>query len=85
MNTIRIGTRDSKLARWQASSVQSKLAIVGIQSKLIFIKSEGDQDQDTPLDKIGAKGVFTKILDSALIDDEIENTQQHTKVNFLQK
>jgi hydroxymethylbilane synthase len=69
---IRIGTRDSKLASWQAEHVAGKLNQLGLQSELIFIKSEGDIDLTTPLAEMGGKGVFTKALDDALINNEID-------------
>jgi hydroxymethylbilane synthase len=69
---LRIGTRDSKLASWQAEHVAEKLKKIGIRSELVFIKSEGDLDLTTPLAEMGGKGVFTKALDDALINDEID-------------
>ena len=48
MNVIRIGTRDSQLAVWQATQVKNQLADNGIESALVFIKSEGDTDTTTP-------------------------------------
>jgi hydroxymethylbilane synthase len=73
MNEIlRIGTRDSKLASWQAEHVAAKLGQLGVRSELIFIKSEGDLDLTTPLAEMGGKGVFTKALDDALINNEID-------------
>ena len=73
MNEIlRIGTRDSKLASWQAEHVAEKLKKIGIRSELVFIKSEGDLDLTTPLAEMGGKGVFTKALDDALIQKKID-------------
>lgn len=69
---IRIGTRSSELATWQAGQVQQQLAALGYDSELIFITSEGDRDLTTPLYEMGGKGVFTKALDDALIGDEID-------------
>lgn len=69
---IRIGTRDSELATWQAKQVQSKLKEFGYEAKLIFVKSEGDLDLTTPLTEMGGKGVFTKALDDALLENRID-------------
>jgi hydroxymethylbilane synthase len=64
---IRIGTRKSKLALWQANKVQEELQLLGQASKLVLIESEGDKVLDTPLPLMGGKGVFTKALDDALV------------------
>ncbi len=71
-STLRIGTRDSKLATWQAEHVSGKLRGLGIDTELVFVKSEGDLDLNTPLTEMGGKGVFTKALDDALLNDEID-------------
>ncbi len=70
--TLRIGTRDSKLAVWQAEWVAAQLAEHGIKSELILIKTEGDLVLDTPLPLMGGKGVFTKALDDALLAQKID-------------
>lgn len=69
---IRIGTRSSELATWQAEQVQQQLGALGYESELIFITSEGDRDLATPLYEMGGKGVFTKALDDALMSNEID-------------
>lgn len=69
---IRIGTRESQLATWQAKQVAAQLQELGHETELIFVKSEGDIDQTTPLTEMGGKGVFTKALDDALLNDEID-------------
>lgn len=69
---IRIGTRESQLAVWQATTVQQLLAGVGYQSELVYIKSDGDTDLKTPLYEIGVQGIFTKALDIALLKGEID-------------
>jgi len=71
-NVIRIGTRDSQLATWQAKQVAAKLEELGYETELIFVKSEGDRDQTTPLTEMGGKGVFTKALDDAQLNGEID-------------
>lgn len=69
---IRIGTRDSELATWQAKNVAGKLEALGIETQLVFVKSEGDIDLTTPLTEMGGKGVFTKALDDALLEKRID-------------
>ncbi len=70
--TIRIGTRDSRLAVWQAEEVQRLLAEQGVAAELVFIKNEGDLDTITPLYAIGVQGVFTRTLDAALLSGKID-------------
>ena len=69
---LRIGTRDSQLAVWQATLVQNLLKEAGVASELVFIKSEGDLDTVTPLYALGVQGVFTKTLDTALLNNRID-------------
>jgi len=69
---IRIGTRKSKLALWQAQKVQEQLNLAGQASELVLIESEGDKVLDTPLPLMGGKGVFTKALDDAILAGEID-------------
>jgi hydroxymethylbilane synthase len=69
---IRIGTRESQLAEWQATLVQQLLQKNGVASELVFIKSEGDIDLQTPLYEIGVTGIFTRSLDVALINNKID-------------
>jgi len=69
---LRIGTRDSKLAVWQAEWVGAQLLKHQVETELIFIKTEGDLVLDTPLPLMGGKGVFTKALDDALFDGKID-------------
>jgi hydroxymethylbilane synthase len=70
--SLRIGTRDSQLATWQAKTVSKKLEEAGQSTEIIFVKSEGDLDLTTPLPEMGGKGVFTKALDDALLSNEID-------------
>lgn len=72
MKTIRIGTRESQLAVWQATWVQALLKDTGVASELVLIKSEGDIDTVTPLYELGVQGVFTKTLDAALLGNRID-------------
>ena len=64
---IRIGTRESQLAVWQAMQVKSLLLQYSLPSELIYIKSEGDIDLNTPLYEMGVQGIFTRSLDTALL------------------
>jgi len=69
---LRIGTRDSQLAVWQATLVQGLLKDAGVPSELVYMKSEGDIDTVTPLYALGVTGVFTKTLDAALLNNRID-------------
>jgi hydroxymethylbilane synthase len=69
---IRIGTRESQLAVWQATLVQQLLLQYNFQSELVYIKSEGDIDLQTPLYEMGVQGIFTKSLDIALLTNKID-------------
>lgn len=70
--TIRIGTRDSQLALWQANKVRKELAVLGYESILVPIKSMGDIILDKPLHELGITGVFTKSLDIAMLNGDID-------------
>ena len=72
MGKIRIGTRESQLAIWQATQVKELLAHYDFESELVFIKSEGDIDLVTPLYEIGVQGIFTRSLDAALLNNKID-------------
>lgn len=69
---IRIGTRESQLAVWQATQVQNLLAQHGFAAELVYIKSEGDIDLKTPLYEMGVQGIFTRSLDIALLNERID-------------
>lgn len=69
---IRIGTRESQLALWQANLVKDLLTQQGYDARLELIKSEGDIDLVTPLYEIGVQGIFTKTLDAALLNGRID-------------
>lgn len=69
---IRIGTRDSELALWQATTVQHKLEELGYDTSLAPIKSTGDEILDKPLYELGITGIFTKTLDIALLKGQID-------------
>ncbi|WP_411766053.1 hydroxymethylbilane synthase [Winogradskyella sp. A3E31] len=69
---IRIGTRDSQLALWQAKAVQAQLEHLGHKTVLVPVKSTGDLVLDKPLYELGITGIFTKTLDIALLNEEID-------------
>jgi hydroxymethylbilane synthase len=69
---LRIGTRDSELAVWQAQTVANRLALNGISCELVKVKSTGDIVLDKPLYELGITGIFTKTLDVALLKEEID-------------
>ncbi|QCX01519.1 hydroxymethylbilane synthase [Aggregatimonas sangjinii] len=69
---IRIGTRDSELALWQANTVKDQLEALGNKTVLVPIKSTGDLVLDKPLYELGITGIFTKTLDVAMIKGEID-------------
>ena len=72
MKTIRIGTRDSELALWQAKTVQHQLEVLGYSTEIVSTKSHGDIELSKPLYEMGVTGIFTKALDIALLNDEID-------------
>src|SRR5690554_166759 len=67
---LRIATRSSPLAIWQAEYVQQRLIErnPSLQVELVRIKTQGDIILDTPLAKIGGKGLFVKELEQAMLD-----------------
>jgi hydroxymethylbilane synthase len=72
--SIKIGTRGSKLALWQANWVKSALQIHNptLSVELVTIKTKGDKILDVPLAKIGGKGLFIKEIEEALLDSRID-------------
>ena len=69
---IRIGTRNSPLAMWQAKEVEQKLQNLGYETLLVPVLSSGDKNLNQPLYSLGITGVFTKDLDIALLNNEID-------------
>ncbi len=69
---IRIGTRKSELALWQANEVKAALELQGHRCELVLIESNGDQDLNQPLYAMGIQGIFTKTLDTALLNEKID-------------
>jgi hydroxymethylbilane synthase len=70
--TIRIGTRDSELALWQAKTVEKQLNELGYKTEIIAVKSDGDIVLDKPLYELGITGIFTKTIDLAMIQGKID-------------
>lgn len=69
---IKIGTRGSRLALWQAHKVQSELAAIGFSCELVIIKTQGDEVQNLSFDKLEGKGFFTKEIEDALLASDID-------------
>jgi len=70
---LRIGTRGSLLAKWQAEFVRKQLfAGTGAEAEIIIIKTSGDKFANAPLSQIGGKGIFVKELEEALLDESID-------------
>jgi len=73
MRHLRIGTRGSLLAKWQAEFVRKQLfALAGVETEIVIIKTAGDKLQNAPLTQIGGKGVFVKELEDALLVETID-------------
>ncbi len=79
METIKIGTRGSKLALWQAEHVATKLQQAGYNTEIVVITTKGDQILDRSLSKIGSKGIFTEELEEALRTGQIQLAQHSAK------
>jgi len=70
---LRIGTRGSMLAKWQAQSIRKQLfAATGMEAEIVIIKTSGDKMQQAPLSQIGGKGIFIKELEEALLEESID-------------
>jgi len=76
MNTaqeLRLGTRGSQLALWQANTVAARIAAAGgPPCRVVVIKTDGDRLQDRPLSELGGKGLFVKEIEDALLGGEID-------------
>jgi len=72
MKKVKIGTRGSQLALWQANYTKQQLASLGVASELIIIKTKGDRVQHLSFDKMEGKGFFTKEIEDALLRGEID-------------
>ena len=72
MKTLKLGTRGSVLARWQADWVKARLAEHGIAAELVIIKTRGDAEVDRPLQQLEGKGFFSKEIEDALLGGRID-------------
>jgi len=70
---LRIGTRGSLLAKWQAEFVRKRLfSAAGVEAEIVVIKTSGDKFANAPLTQIGGKGIFVKELEDALMEETID-------------
>ncbi len=69
---MKLGTRGSRLARWQAEWVQSRLSENGVRAEISVIKTRGDAEVDRPLHELDGKGFFTKEIEDALLHGRID-------------
>ena len=65
---MRIATRGSRLARWQAETVATQLKALGHEPELVLVKTEGDRDQQSPIWELSGRGVFVKEVQAAVLD-----------------
>jgi len=73
LRPLRIGSRGSILARWQAEFVRKQLfQLTGMEAEVVIIKTSGDKMQQAPLTQIGGKGIFIKELEEALLDESVD-------------
>src|SRR5437667_10807196 len=73
MSDLRLGTRGSQLALWQADTVRSRLAAAGAPPcRIVVIKTSGDRLQEAPLSDVGGKRLFVKEIEDALLRHEID-------------
>jgi hydroxymethylbilane synthase len=73
LKALRIGTRGSALALWQARSIAAALrGITGVDPEIVIIKTSGDKFQQSSFSQIGTKGVFIKELEDALLEERID-------------
>jgi hydroxymethylbilane synthase len=72
LKALRIGTRGSPLALWQANSIAEALRHAGTESELVIVKTSGDKFQQASFSKIAGKGVFIKELEDALLDRRVD-------------
>jgi hydroxymethylbilane synthase len=69
---LRLGTRPSTLAQWQAQRAAAELARAGVPTRIVTIQTRGDRDRTTPIDDLGPSGLFTDELEAALRDRRID-------------
>ena len=71
---MRIATRGSRLARWQAETVATQLKALGHEPELVLVKTEGDRDQQSPIWELAGRGVFVKEVQAAVLDGRFPRT-----------
>src|SRR5580765_4221988 len=69
---MKIGTRGSQLARWQAEWVRARLAQNAVPSEIVVIKTQGDAEVDRPLHELSGTGFFTKAIEDALLENRAD-------------
>jgi hydroxymethylbilane synthase len=69
---MKLGTRGSQLAQWQAEWVRGRLAALGVKAEIVIIKTRGDAEVDRPLHELEGKGFFTKEIEDALLARQID-------------
>ena len=72
MKVVRIGSRGSMLASWQAKHIAERFAGFGRPTEIIHIKTSGDRFQQAGVNQIGVKGVFIKEIEDALLDGRVD-------------
>ena len=72
MKPVRIGSRGSMLAAWQAKHMAARLAKLGVETEVIYIKTSGDRFQQAGVNQIGVKGVFIKEIEDALLEERVD-------------
>ena len=72
MHTMRLATRSSRLALWQANEVAARLAEKGATCEIVPVRSMGDIDLVSPIYEMGVQGVFTRELDIALLNNDAD-------------
>ena len=73
MKHLRIGTRGSLLAKWQAEFVRKQLfQLAGVETEIVIIKTSGDKLSQSSLSQIGGKGIFIKELEDALFEEKVD-------------
>ena len=76
---LRIGTRGSQLALWQARAVATRLEAFGIDAELVLIKTSGDRLQSAPMSETGTKRLFVKEIEDALLAGEVDTAVHSAK------
>jgi hydroxymethylbilane synthase len=69
---MKLGTRGSQLARWQADWVRDRLGAQGVRAEIVVLTTRGDAEVDRPLHELEGKGFFTKEIEDALLDGRID-------------